>query len=170
MRALLALLAAVVICSITPAVLIASYFFVIALATESEILLFSELGPLFLTISLVAGAHAIALGLPIYFLVRHFWKINYIISALAGFVVGFIPLAIYSWPLRNLDSKSSSMVNGEWLKIDGEVTYQGWVSYFQGNFTFAGLGLLAAVSFWYALSKLNHPNKRMQSDAATPRR
>ena len=169
MRTLLTLLAAVVICSITPGVLIASYFFVIALVTESGIL-FSELGPMFLSISLVAGAHAIALGLPLYFLVRHFWKINYTISALGGFIVGFIPLAIYSWPLRNSDSNSSSMVNGEWLKIDGEVTYQGWVSYFQGNFTFAGLGLLAAISFWYALSKLNHPNKHMQSDAATPRR
>ena len=94
----------------------------------------------FIPAFLVALAHALFLGLPLFLLLR--WKhlVNAATTMLGAFIIGCIPMAIWS-----LDVSDSELITAE---IFGA---QGWVSYATGVLIAGALGLAAGIVFWFYL-------------------
>ncbi|MBU3069011.1 hypothetical protein KOI40_04215 [Aestuariicella sp. G3-2] len=112
--------------------------------------------------AIVSGGFVLLLGLPTYLLMRLFKKINFRSTLTAGFVLGAIPMAIITWPLQYIGTKSSSTVNGVQTMIDGVPTLAGWYEYFEGVVFFGLFGFGAALVFWLVAA----PNKYSQQDGA----
>jgi hypothetical protein len=100
----------------------------------------------------IALAHAIILGGPL--IVIFWWKrwINSFTATVAGFGVGAIGVAIFTWPLRHQDLQSSAWSNGIQTMVDGAPTFAGWLQYLYGVGTFAAFGALGGFAFWLWLS------------------
>lgn len=124
----------------------------------------------FLTICVIISmAHVLLLGLPAYALLRRrikrWWSV-----LLAGFVLAAIPFAFYSWPLESSAKyKSSLIVNGTPMIVDGIPTVAGWVQYAQGVTLFGGCGVLSALAFWLVwrhrrLTQAHEPDGSISSD------
>ncbi len=153
--------------SITPAIIVAVYFFFIGLFTSSLGEIITEIPEMILLVSFVAGCHTFLLGLPLYLIVKLYYKFTYKTSLACGFLIGALPLAIYTWPIRHTDMKFSSSYNGVQHMIDGVPTMSGWLSYIQGATTFGFLGLSGALMFKYYLNKFENPSKSGKTDAVT---
>ncbi|WP_379655436.1 hypothetical protein [Pseudoxanthomonas sp. UC19_8] len=103
----------------------------------------------FLLICLViSAAHVVALGIPAYLLLRWRRALRWWSALLSGFVLGAVPVGIFSWPLRYSGPGSSSSVNGVDTMVDGIPTMAGWVQYLGGISFFGACGALAAAAFW----------------------
>jgi len=46
----------------------------------------------------IALVHAVVLGLPAYFLLRPLWRAGWAVAAIAGFVIGALPTALFILP------------------------------------------------------------------------
>lgn len=107
---------------------------------------------------LIALAHAVVLGLPIYLISSRKRKLTWFISTFAGFVIGSIPAAILLFPYtpnRNRNAYS----NGEATIIDGIPTLYGWFEYATVIFLYFGLhGAIGGFTFWLILKSLSKPN------------
>jgi len=110
----------------------------------------------FFILSLIFSAgFVLLLGVPSYFLLRRFGKIHLWSTLLAGFILGAVPMAIFTWPSR----LTSASVNGVQTVIDGIPTMAGWLQ-FTGSVTFiGGCGIAGAFAFWLAA-----PNKFVNKD------
>ena len=97
--------------------------------------------------------HALILGFPIYLFLKKYFSFNYVFAGISGFIVGALPLAIFTWPLRLSATKSSSSLNGVQHMIEGIPTLAGWLSYIQGFMVFGCLGILGAITYNYLLNK-----------------
>lgn len=96
----------------------------------------------------VSAAFAFLLGLPAY-LVLHWFKLVRWWSTLgAGFTLAAVPMAIFTWPLRYPELKSSTSVNGVQTMIDGIPTMAGWFQFAQGVLFLGACGLVGALAFW----------------------
>ena len=153
MRALVVHIFALLLCSVLPAVLYLGYFLVWGLLESLNASLWHQFPEMFMLITFIAAVHSVALGLPIYFLVKSYSPFTYKVSMLCGFVVGSVPIAIFTWPLYYLGSKSSSSVNGVQIMIDGVPTMSGWLYYIEGVCLFGFLGSSGALMFKYVLQK-----------------
>jgi hypothetical protein len=49
---------------------------------------------------LVAGAHVLLFGLPAYLLLRRRMRVDWAQAMIAGFVIGAVPLSLWSWLLE----------------------------------------------------------------------
>lgn len=94
----------------------------------------------------VALAHAVGLGLPLFLLLN--WKgwANGLSSVLAGFVIGSVPVGIFTWPYSGAGFSSS--VSGVAMIVDGVPTLAGWLRYLEGVGLFGGLGAAGGLGFW----------------------
>jgi len=88
---------------------------------------------------IVALAHAVVLGLPLYAALRWFGAIRWWVGPICGFVVGALPYAIFFGPWN--EASSFSQVNDKILVENGTTTLAGWIAY--AEFA-AGLGALGA--------------------------
>lgn len=104
-------------------------------------------GFLGLTAVIVSG-FVLVLGLPAYLLLRYLKLVRWWSTLSAGFILGALPMAIFTWPLKYSDMKSSSSVNGVQTMIDGVPTTAGWLQYVEGVLFFGAFGLAAAFVFW----------------------
>ncbi len=120
-------------------------------------------GFLGLTAVIVSG-FVLVLGLPAYLLLRYLKLVRWWSTLSAGFILGALPMAIFTWPLKYSDMKSSSSVNGVQTMIDGVPTTAGWLQYVEGVLFFGAFGLVAAFVFWLVAPA---PNKLSQKDAAS---
>jgi hypothetical protein len=77
----------------------------------------------------VALAHAVLLGVPAYLLMRMRGSVNALSAAIAGFVIGIVPVGLLGL---------------------GESGTQ-WIAYLQGVLPFGGFGLLGGLAFWATL-------------------
>lgn len=106
----------------------------------------------------IALAHAVILGLPAYFILKKKNLIGWWVSILAGFVIGSLPIGIFSWPY---DPKSgNSFSRGEGGKLIPEIvhgvpTYDGWISYLDLLILAGGLGAAGAFMAWLVWKKLS---------------
>lgn len=106
----------------------------------------------------VSTGHVLILGIPS-FIVMHIKNVIYWWSSIfAGFILGCIPIGIWTWPLKYPELKtSSSHWDGEKMvqtMIDGVPTMAGWVSYMSGV-SFMGLfGAIGGLSFWLIWRKV----------------
>ena len=108
---------------------------------------------LFVMISL---AHVVLLGVPAYAVLRWRKAVRWWSVLASSFVLGAAPMAIWSWPLRYADLKSSVTFNGVQTMIDGTTTAAGWVQYRQGVLFFGAWGLVSGLAFWFTLHVIRH--------------
>jgi hypothetical protein len=96
-----------------------------------------------------ALAHAVVLGLPLYFLLRRNNRSNFIACAIGGFAVGAGPFAILDLTSMILVQHASS--GGKETILNGVPTLAGWIEY-GSDVGVAGLiGVAGGFSFYVAL-------------------
>jgi len=112
-------------------------------------------------IFIVATGHALALGLPVFLWLRRRGKANGWTSALAGFVIGCLPMSVFGFPSRSQINYSYSA--NMWgrlreLVVEGAPTLWGWVSYAESLATFGACGAAAGLAFWLAWHHADQPS------------
>jgi hypothetical protein len=95
----------------------------------------------------ISAAHVVVLGVPAYFLMRWRRMLRWWSMLLAGFLLGAIPVAAFSWPLRYARPGSFSSSDGVATMVDGVPTMAGWLEYLGGVSFFGACGLIAAIAF-----------------------
>jgi hypothetical protein len=126
----------------------------------------------FLAVTVSAG-HVLLLGIPTFLVLK--WKnaIYWWSSALAGFVLGSVPLGIAIWPLQYMGSRTTaSHGDGEkvvYTLIDGVPTLARWIEYVQTILFMGTLGALGGVAFWLVWRSLRRrdPPLKPQTDPVT---
>ena len=140
-------------CSFVPAFI--SLIFILLMGVFSHQLA-NNLGnfiSMFLLAFIISAIHALVLGFPLYLLVKKYFNFTYFFAGIIGFIVGALPLAVFTWPLRYAGTRSSSSFNGVQHMIEGVPTMAGWLSYIQGFMVFGCLGILGAITYNYLLKK-----------------
>ena len=96
---------------------------------------------------MVSLAYVIVLGAPAYYLLRKLKAVWWWSTIATGFILGAIPMALFTWPL-NPGNKTSASINGVQTIIDGVPTIEGWLQFVYGV-SFVGLcGMVGALAFW----------------------
>jgi hypothetical protein len=101
----------------------------------------------------VSVAHVVILGAPVFAILGRMRWIRWWSATLVGFVLGCLPTAIWSWPLKASGPGTSiSVVEGKRLvqiMVNGVPTLAGWLRYAR-EVGEAGLcGAAAGFVFWY---------------------
>ena len=96
----------------------------------------------------MATAYVVVLGIPTYLLLRKLNAIRWWSTIGAGFILGAIPEAISSWPLRYSELQTSATVDGVQTMIDGAPTLAGWMQYTWGVAFVGACGAVGALAFW----------------------
>jgi hypothetical protein len=102
----------------------------------------------FFTCLLFAAAFVVVLGVPTYLLLRKLNAVCWWSTIGAGFILGAIPMAIFTWPLRYSELRSSASVDGVQTMIDGVPTLEGWVQYASAVSFVGACGAVGALAFW----------------------
>ena len=103
----------------------------------------------FLVICLaISAAHVIVLGIPTYVLLRWRNAVRWWTTIPSGFLLGAVPAAIFSWPLRYPGLKTSASINGVQTMINGVPTLAGWLQYLEGLSFMGACGIVGATAFW----------------------
>jgi hypothetical protein len=139
---------------LAPTVVASAYFFVLG-GVSREILIIA------LWVLVVAAAHVLLLGLPIYALLYRLNRVHWWSLTAFGFVAGSVPFGAFSWPLWNASPGASSQENGVWTMIDGIPTVDGWIQFGKGLIWFGALGAIGAFSFWFARERMRS-NKSLE--------
>jgi len=112
----------------------------------------------------ISGGLVLLLGLPAYLILRKCRQVRRWPTLSAGFCLAAMPMAIFTWPLKYPDLKTSASINGVQTMINGIPTLAGWLNFAQGVLFFGVCGFLSALAFWLAA-----PNKLKQTDAQKAR-
>ena len=115
----------------------------------------------------VSAAHVLALGLPAFLLVVRAKVLAWWSAVGLGFVLGALPLALLSWPLRYSEGASARhWAKGQMIEtiVNGVVTRAGWWSYVSGVVGMGFLGAIGGLSFWLVLRALR-PNPSIEATA-----
>lgn len=108
----------------------------------------------FLICLMVSSAYVVVLGTPTYFVMRRLNAIRWWSKIIAGFVLGAVPMAIFSWPLQY--SGASAMSDGVETLVNGVPTSAGWLQYLLSVACFGGLGAVSAFAFWLVVRDVAH--------------
>jgi len=112
---------------------------------------------LLLCVVIVATLAVALLGIPTFFLFRHFGIVNIRALGAAGFFFGALPIAVLSWPSTRAGFSSSGNWHGMHVAsyVDGIPTLYAWLIQAE-NALFYGLhGLSAALVFSLVWRKLD---------------
>lgn len=121
----------------------------------------------------VTLAHAVILGVPAFVLLKRLHTTKWYIAIIGGFIIGFIPTAIFSWPLGKLSPGFSAGDSWGQSVINGVPTNLGWIEYVIGSCVAGLFGAAGAGSFWsvwrYLPPKIeiNWKNKKTVGSIAT---
>jgi hypothetical protein len=98
---------------------------------------------------IVALAHALILGLPLFFFLRSTNRLGFVSCALAGFLVGAVPVSVLD--LISMFGLQSASTAGKPTVVNGVPTLAGWIEYaYAVGFT-GSIGLAGGLTFWVAL-------------------
>ncbi|CAN7641371.1 hypothetical protein [Acidovorax sp. LjRoot194] len=106
--------------------------------------------------ALVSAAHVVLLGIPAFWLLRWMDVLKWWSVLLAGFVLGCMPMAVFSWPQRDSDMKSSVTIGHVQTVISGVPTTAGWQQYVAVVALFGICGACAAAVFWMVFRAGRH--------------
>jgi hypothetical protein len=115
----------------------------------------------------VSAAYVVILGVPAYVLLRKLNAIRWWSTTAVGFILGAIPLAILTWPLRYSELRGSASVNGVQTMVDGIPTAAGWLQYMASVSFFGLCGAVSALAFWVV--SRNEAQQRAAGDARNAR-
>jgi hypothetical protein len=118
----------------------------------------STAAPLALAMLALTLAHVAVLGVPAVILFVRLGRLTWPACLIAGLVIGCLPAAVWEWPLRGVNSStSSSYWNGRALVptlMNGEVTWAGWMQYAQVVALAGAFGAIGGGAFWWTLTRL----------------
>lgn len=107
----------------------------------------------FISALAISTVHVLALGLPFIWILKRVNRLNVWSATATGFLLGCVPMGIWSWPYDNYKS-SYRYWNGHAMvdaKIDGVPTLVGWIDYLQSVTFMGAFGVIAALAFWWTL-------------------
>lgn len=124
-------------------------------------------GFVLLSVVVVAAAVVLILGIPTFLMLRKFQREGWASLAIAGFVLGALPVAI-SWPRRLEGFSSGQNWHGKYVDIyiSGAPTTYAWLTYGENVLYFGLHGLAGALVFYAVWHRLRRPAKSLQ---ATPK-
>jgi hypothetical protein len=99
----------------------------------------------------IALAHAVLLGLPLFLVLRSKGLVNVVTSVVFGFAVGAVPDGGLTWPMQHAAYTMTASVEGVSTIIDGIPTAAEWASYIKPVIYCGSLGALGGLAFWVAL-------------------
>jgi hypothetical protein len=105
--------------------------------------------------ALISAAFVLVLGIPAYLLLRWRNAVRWWSTIASGFVLGAVPVAVCSWPLRFSQGASAS-VDGVPTLVNGIPTFAGWLQYLESVIFFGACGAAAATAFWLIARSPNH--------------
>lgn len=153
-RRFLPLVAAAVLSAIVATVL----FTVLTLAHIEEtwnIIVVSQALALARMTFIAALAHAIILGLPLFIFLRSISNVGIVSCALAGFLVGATPFAIFD--LVSMFGLQSASTSGQATVVNGVPTLAGWIEYGRAVGSIGLFGGAGGVAFWAAMRLSDEP-------------
>jgi hypothetical protein len=157
MRQIAGIVGAVLIAALVPAL----YFGVPGLSFRAGLLAF-----------VVASIWVVLLGLPTFLIFKHRGLVRWWSAAVAGFLLGAVPMALVSWPFSPGSGSGYSAWDGhqtvEYV-VNGVPTHAGWVQYILGS---GGMGLMGAASafmFWVVWRLVAGPNQSSKRTRERPR-
>jgi hypothetical protein len=140
MRIWIASVAAVAVQPLVFAVRIAPVYF-----ASSQSL--NGIGFILVSVIVVAAVVVLTLGIPTFLLLRKFQRVSWASLAVAGFALGALPMAAFSWP-RDLEGYSSGATwHGKYVDfyVNGVPTTYAWSSYGESVMYFGLHGLVGAL-------------------------
>jgi hypothetical protein len=99
----------------------------------------------------IALAHAVLLGLPLFLVFRSKGWINVMSCVVSGFAVGAVPAGVLTSPMQHPELHTSASVDGVPTIINGVIIAAGWVSNVTPLIYFGSFGALGGFAFWVAL-------------------
>ena len=119
-----------------------------------------EVAPIaFIFTFVIALAHAVLLGLPLFLVFRSKGWINIMTCVVFGFAIGAVPDGVMTWPMQHPGLYAGASADGAPGIIDGVITAAGWVSYVEPLVYFGLLGALGGFAFWAVLTWLGNSGK-----------
>ena len=106
----------------------------------------------------ISALHVFLLGAPAYALLRWRKAVRWWSIIASGFILAATSIALWSWPLRYPELKTSASFNGVQTMIDGVPTAAGWLQYAQGVVFFGALGALSGLAFWLVSRGMSSSN------------
>lgn len=122
----------------------------------------------FLMCLIASVAYVMALGLPAFLILKRFNAIRWWSTIGMGFLLGAIPFALFTWPLRYPELQTSASVGGVQTMINGIPTLAGWLQYLAGLSSLGACGAVGALAFW--LVWRDKPQPTVQADGSASRR
>ena len=110
--------------------------------------------------ALISAAFVLVLGIPAYLLLRWRNAVRWWSTIASGFVLGAVPIAVFSWPLRFSQGASAS-VDGVPTLVNGIPTFAGWLQYLESVAFFGACGAVAGTTFWLISRS---PNRSLKAD------
>lgn len=101
----------------------------------------------------ISTIHVMLLGMPAYALLSYCRGLRWWSATAGGFLLGALPVAVLTWPLRYAETGMSASFDGVQTMADGIPTAAGWISYARSVFFFASCGALSGLAFWWVLQK-----------------
>lgn len=101
----------------------------------------------------ISAAYVIVLGIPAYALLRWRNAVRWWSTIGAGFILGAIPFALYTWPLRYSNLHTSATFDGVQTMVNGSPTMAGWLQYLEALSFMGACGAVGALAFWVVARK-----------------
>jgi hypothetical protein len=131
---------AVVLASLAPALVMAALWDTAQIAPIAFVFTF-----------VIALAHAVLLGLPLFLVLQSKELVNVVTSVVLGFAVGAAPDGVLTWPMQHAAYIMIASVEGASTIIDGIPTAAEWVSYIKPVIYCGLLGALGGLALSVAL-------------------
>jgi hypothetical protein len=97
----------------------------------------------------VALAHTLLLGVPLFVFMRSIGRVGIVYCALGGFIVGAAPFAVLT--LISTFQLDNASTGGVATVVNGVPTLAGWIEYFQNVGLIGLFGLAGGLTFWSTL-------------------
>jgi hypothetical protein len=97
---------------------------------------------------------AACIGMPLYFLLSMFNRVNYVVGALAGLLIAAVPWLILTWPDQPSSAVVSTSVNGVAHVVSNVTTPAGWRAFWISGVHLGILGALSGLTYHWVTKRL----------------
>jgi ABC-type phosphate transport system permease subunit len=123
-------------------------------------------------VMVVSAIFVVVLGLPTYYLLKHYDKARKQLLAFSGAVLSSMPAVIFGWPRYSPGYTSGANWHRKYVELyqDSVPTIYAWLTHLENIFLFGLHGFVGALVFYLLMCRSNEPQPALQADsAASPR-